>query len=80
MSILVPADNTPTHLLTDQSPAINAGDNTICANSLLENVDQRGQDKQINADCNIGSIELAEKDQFVSEFKTQDVRPLLTEL
>ena len=70
------ADNggdTPTHLLAGQSPAINAGDNTVCANSLIEGVDQRGQNRQIDTHCDIGAIELTDEELEQLEQLEQEV-------
>ena len=62
-----------THLLTGRSPAINAGDNTVCANSLIEGVDQRGQNRQIDTDCDIGAIELTDEELEQLEQLEQEV-------
>lgn len=61
------ADNggpTLTHALTDDSPAIDAGDNTICADvTTVNNLDQRGFSRPIDGDgdlavvCDIGAFE-----------------------
>jgi hypothetical protein len=56
---------TPTHLLLEGSPAIDAGDPTACADATLtSNEDQRGIARPINGDgegaavCDIGAVEV----------------------
>jgi hypothetical protein len=59
--------NTQTHALLNGSPAIDAGDNAACAAAPINNLDQRGQARNIaladgNGDgtitCDIGAFEL----------------------
>lgn len=50
---------TQTMALTASSPAINAGDNAICAASPVSNVDQRGYVRPAGAGCDIGAYEYA---------------------
>jgi len=58
--ILLPlAENggpTQTHALVEGSPAINAGDNTICQASPISGLDQRGETRPPNS-CDIGAFE-----------------------
>ena len=56
---------TKTHALLPDSPAIDTGDNTTCADpATVDNKDQRGVTRPIdgdnngNADCDIGAVEL----------------------
>ncbi len=62
--ILLPlADNggsTLTHALTMNSPAIDVGDNTICAAEPINNLDQRGEARPIGGACDIGAYESSE--------------------
>ena len=54
------ADNggpTLTHALAMNSPAIDAGDNTICATEPINNLDQRGEPRPIGSSCDIGAYE-----------------------
>jgi len=39
------------------SPAIDAGDNTICAAAPVNNLDQRGVSRPVNGTCDIGAVE-----------------------
>jgi len=59
--ILFPlADNggaTLTHALPQDSPAIGAADNVICATEPVNNLDQRGEDRPIGDNCDIGAYE-----------------------
>jgi len=61
-SILTPlADNggaTQTHALVAGSPAIDAGDNAICATAPINNLDQRGEKRTEGSACDIGSYEV----------------------
>ena len=61
-SILAPlADNggpTQTHALVVGSPAINNGDNSICAAAPVNNLDQRGEVRPVGGNCDIGSFEI----------------------
>ena len=60
------ADNggpTKTHALYIGSPAIDAGDDTICANSPINNLDQRGEARPVGVHCDIGAYEGAIKEQ-----------------
>ncbi len=50
---------TPTHELLTGSPAINAGDNAICAASPINNFDQRSQTRPFGAACDLGAYELS---------------------
>jgi LPXTG-site transpeptidase (sortase) family protein len=54
------ADNggpTQTMALTEASPAIDAGDPTVCANAAVGNKDQRGVTRPQGAGCDIGAFE-----------------------
>jgi len=54
------ADNggpTQTMALQAGSPAIDAGNNLICANPEINNLDQRGQARPVGAQCDIGAFE-----------------------
>ncbi len=48
---------TETHALLIGSPAINAGNNTVCVGSLVNGVDQRGVTRPFGATCDIGAYE-----------------------
>ncbi len=48
-----------THELLTGSPAINAGDNAICAAAPINNVDQRGQVRPFGVTCDLGAYELS---------------------
>lgn len=55
------ADNgglTPTHYLLPGSPAINAGNNTKCAASPVNNTSQNGITRPVGGTCDIGSVEM----------------------
>lgn len=60
-NILAPlADNggpTLTHALVNGSPAVDAGDNTICSTLLVNNLDQRGMSRLQDIACDIGAFE-----------------------
>ena len=54
------ADNggpTQTMALLPASPLIDAGDNSVCANSLVNNLDQRGVTRPQGSYCDIGAYE-----------------------
>ena len=56
------ADNgglTKTMALYANSPLVDAGDDNICANSLVNNVDQRGMARPYGSHCDIGAYELS---------------------
>ena len=48
---------TETHALGDNSDALDAGDDAICAAAPVDGVDQRGVDRPQGADCDLGSFE-----------------------
>ena len=55
------ADNggpTMTHALLDSSPAMDAGDNTVCAAEPVNSRDQRGVERPQGAGCDMGAFEL----------------------
>ncbi|HEU0297725.1 MAG TPA: choice-of-anchor Q domain-containing protein, partial [Anaerolineales bacterium] len=55
------ADNggpTKTVAILPSSPLVDAGDNSICANQLVNNVDQRGVIRPFGSNCDIGAYEL----------------------
>lgn len=52
--------NTLTHAPADNSPAIGAGNNDICAADPINNVDQRGLARPIGPLCDLGSHEVAD--------------------
>ncbi len=57
--------NTPTMSLQTGSPAIDAGDNTICAAAPVNNLDQRGVTRPFDGDgggavCDIGAYEVSD--------------------
>jgi predicted outer membrane repeat protein len=57
------ADNggpTQTHALLPGSPAIDTGDNSICAAQPVNNLDQRGVARPQGVFCDIGAFELAQ--------------------
>jgi len=47
----------PIHELLADSPAINAGDNAVCAAAPINNVDQGGQVRPVGAACDLGAYE-----------------------
>jgi hypothetical protein len=49
--------STPTHALMLGSPAIDAGDSTICSRFPVNNADQRGVSRQQGSSCDIGAFE-----------------------
>jgi hypothetical protein len=48
-----------THALLDFSPAIDAGDDTVCAAAPVNGIDQRGVARPIGPHCDIGAYESA---------------------
>lgn len=57
------ADNggpTPTYALPPDSPAVDAGDDAVCAALPVNGVDQRGIDRPQGASCDIGAFEYQE--------------------
>ncbi len=60
-NILAPlADNggpTLTHALVQGSPAVDAGDNNICATVQVNLMDQRGEPRPLGGTCDIGAFE-----------------------
>jgi len=56
---------TKTHALLAGSPAIDAGDDTICRASPINNKDQRGYSRAEGAHCDIGAYELDQTTFFV---------------
>jgi len=48
---------TQTHALSAGSPAIDKGDNAICAGADVGNIDQRGKTRPYGTTCDIGSYE-----------------------
>ena len=65
------ADNggqTQTVALLSGSPAVDAGDDTICANAPVNAVDQRGVTRPQGAHCDIGAYELVD-DIFTDGFE-----------
>ena len=67
------ADNggpTQTHALLAGSPALDAGDNAICAADPVNNLDQRGLARPQGAVCDIGAFE-QEKSIFADGFEAQ---------
>ena len=59
--ILAPlSDNgglTQTHALATGSPAVDAGDNAVCAAAPINNLDQRREPRPVGANCDIGAFE-----------------------
>jgi hypothetical protein len=49
--------DTLTHALQAGSPAIDAGDNGICAAAPINNLDQRGYGRPVGPACDLGSFE-----------------------
>lgn len=49
--------STLTHALLPNSPAIDQGNNTVCASLLVNNLDQRGVTRPIGINCDIGAVE-----------------------
>jgi len=59
-NLLPLADNggaTPTYALDSASPAIDAGNTTVCSDAPVGNLDQRGIERTYGAGCDIGSFE-----------------------
>ena len=56
--------NTQTHALVDDSPAVDAANNSICAASPINNRDQRGEIRPGGATCDIGSFEIVDPTSF----------------
>jgi len=57
------ADNggpTLTHALARNSPAIDVGDDAICATEPINNLDQRGETRPSGSSCDIGAYESSE--------------------
>jgi len=48
---------TQTHALVVGSPAVDTGNNTICAAAPVSNLDQRGELRPVGTNCDIGSYE-----------------------
>ncbi len=62
---------TKTHALEENSPAINAGDNTVCEAAPVNNLDQRGVTRPVGDACDIGAYEFSaepENDFFILAF------------
>jgi len=61
LSILAPLANnggeTKTHALIIGSPAVDTGDNDVCAAAPINNLDQRGEVRPDGAACDIGAFE-----------------------
>jgi len=51
--------------LRDGSPAIDAGDNAVCAAMPVNNLDQRGRPRPVGNSCDIGVIELSDDSFFI---------------
>ena len=72
-----PPGSTPSHMLFADSPAIDAGDNTTCADGDVNNLDQRDVDRpqQFNGVdiCDIGAVEL-KRFERTAETESQTVR------
>ncbi|MBX2847319.1 MAG: right-handed parallel beta-helix repeat-containing protein, partial [Acidiferrobacterales bacterium] len=51
---------TRSHALFKSSPAIDAGDNTVCGASRVGNIDQRGVSRPFGTACDLGSYEYLE--------------------
>jgi len=75
-SIIQPlADNggpTLTHALVGDSPAINAADNAVCNDTLVNGVDQRDEARD-DAQCDIGSYELQANSSGLPSISVDDV-------
>jgi CSLREA domain-containing protein len=62
---------TETHALGQDSPAIDAGDDAVCADEPVNNLDQRGEPRPLNGDgagtaiCDIGAFELEQPEGLV---------------
>ncbi|MCP4542039.1 MAG: DUF11 domain-containing protein, partial [Chloroflexi bacterium] len=64
-----------THALLSGSPAINAGDNTVCASTLVDNRDERGAGRPVGSICDIGAFEVGpfiELSKSVTPFDPQE--------
>lgn len=55
---------TQTHNLADNSPAINAGSNAVCAAAPIFNLDQIGLTRPVGTICDIGSVEFRDDTTF----------------
>ena len=52
-----------THNLVSDGPAVDAGDNTVCENAPINNIDQRGQTRPVGEICDLGAIEYIEPEE-----------------
>ena len=75
---LVLTGDLPRHDLLSGSPAINAGDNTVCMAAPINNLDQRGLSRPIGVACDLGSIEFQPSSFFV--IPLQNGQPVIIEL
>jgi len=69
------ADNggpTQTFALLSGSPAIDAGDDTVCAASPVNNLDQRGVTRPFGSHCDIGAYEYNSVLKTIKSIGTQD--------
>jgi hypothetical protein len=48
---------TPSMGCTDRSPAIDTGNNAVCAAAPVKNIDQRGFERPVGGTCDIGAFE-----------------------
>ena len=55
--------------LQEDSPAVDAGDATICASLVVGNQDQTGKTRPVGSACDIGSVEAGEAGQAELPFK-----------
>jgi len=60
------------HDLAGDSPAINAGDNDVCANDYVENLDQRSDPRPKGGICDIGALETKPK---IAGYGSDPVQP-----
>lgn len=56
---------TKTYALREGSPAIDAGDNAVCAAMPVNNLDQRGRPRPVGNSCDIGAIEFSGGSFFI---------------
>ncbi len=55
---------TKTHALLPGSPAIDAGDNALCAGSYINNLDQRNETRPFGKACDLGAFEYGDRSRF----------------
>ncbi len=67
---------TPTHLILPGNPAVEGGDNGICAAAPVNGVDQRGVVRPQGANCDVGSVEVPASLVVTKSGSNEDGDPL----